>query len=276
MRSGQRRLAAAAASIRPCSGSLVDTVTVNILTGTRYWDQSVACLLTLNKASGLTFPLRVLDDGSLTQAQADVLRRLSPTVAFQTERESLMRLSDLLPESRFPVMHRLWREYKHIRKLTDAHVGRTGVNLVLDSDMLFHRLPEELISYLKRPVDAIAMRDCQESYGYPRGVLQSLLDGDLPHEVNVGLVALRSESIDWARIEFWADSLIAAHGRSYFLEQALIALMLGEMPHRILPMASYRVIAEYDGAVERVASLVHYVHASKRQYFDRDWKSLLS
>lgn len=275
LRNGQRRLRVAAAEVARPALPLTRTMRCNVLTGARFWDQTVACLVTLQRQIGACLPIRILDDGSLTREQAARLSALSPSVEIQFEAQAKERMADLLPAARFPTLHRLWREYKHIRKLTDAHLGRSDLNLVLDSDMLFHRRPEALINYLLAPSGALVMRDCMESYGYPRSVLEGLIDRPLPAEINVGLVAMNSGAINWQNVEHWAGELISRHGGSYFLEQALIALLLSEMDLTVLDRSDYRVIPEADPACERQAALVHYVHASKRQYFDRDWRALL-
>jgi len=274
MKSGQQRLSLGAASIDRIALPHQGGFTINVLTGARYWDQTVGCLWTLFHQSGRTFPVRILDDGSLLPQNIEVLSRLSPEFDVQREATSLERMNRLLPELRFPTLHRLWQEYKHIRKLTDGHLGQPGLNVVLDSDMLFHRRPDALLDYLAAPDGALAMRDCQESYGYPRSVLSGLTGAPVPEAVNVGLVALHSESIRWPDVEQWARTLIDRHGRSYFLEQALVAMWLSTTPHSLLPRDSHAVIAEPDDRIESTAQLVHYVHASKRQYFDRDWQAV--
>lgn len=276
MRLGQARLNAAASHFTGIQGEELNGITLNLLTGTRYWDQSVACIHTLQRHAGLNVHVRFLDDGTLTGNQAETLARLSPFASIQGEKESRARMLKLLPAERYPALHALWSRYKHIRKLTDAHLGREGVNLVLDSDMLFHALPGELLEWCRSPETAVAMRDCEESYGYPRERMSELAGAAIPDRINVGIVGLRSDSVDWSSVEIWASTLIREFGSHYFLEQALSAMLLAQMPHRILDAARYRVIANHRPDAESEAALVHYVAGAKRQYFDRDWRALLT
>lgn len=271
---GQRRLAVAAESL---SSTLPEQAprnraTINVLTGTRYWDQTAACLWSLSQCSGRAFSIRIIDDGSLTPAQAQALKRLSPKVHVQSETESRERLERFLPAAEYPTLNRLWPGYKHIRKIIDAHLGRDDFNLVLDSDMLFYRQPDLLLAYLDQPHGGLAMTDCAESYGYARAELIRVAGHDVPTPVNVGVLGMNSGAIDWALVERWTTELTAQFGHHYFLEQSLSAMLLGGMPHQLLPRDTYKVIATDDPDAEHTACLVHYVDGSKYQYFHRDWQ----
>ncbi|MBK8284617.1 MAG: hypothetical protein IPK97_06840 [Ahniella sp.] len=69
------------------------------------------------------------------------------------------------------------------------------MNLVLDSDMLFHQNPDELLSYLDSPQVALVMKDCKESYGYPRQALEQLTGQTLPQAINVGALCLTAAQL---------------------------------------------------------------------------------
>lgn len=278
MQAGQERLAETAdkLSARSDLPFTQQAVTLNVMTGARYWDQTAACLWTLTRCSQRQFAIRILDDGTLTPAHQAVLRRLSPQVHIQTESESAARVQQFLPAQTYPTLSGLWPGYKHIRKIIDAHAGRTDFNLVLDSDMLFFAKPAQLLAYLDAPVGGIAMMDCAEAYGYPRTALDALCGYPVPTPVNVGVLGMPSGQIDWAMVEHWATTLIARFGPHYYLEQTLSAMLLGGMPNQLLPRGDYLVIPASDAGAEQRACLVHYVDASKRQYFDRDWQQVFS
>ncbi|AVP99882.1 hypothetical protein C7S18_23075 [Ahniella affigens] len=276
LQAGQRHLAEAAAGL-PARQDLSlgkQSVTLNVMTGARYWDQTSACLWTLAQHSQQHFRIRILDDGSLSAAHCAVLQRLSPELSIQSEAQARARVAEFLPAQRYPTLSGLWFRYKHIRKIIDAHLGRNDFNLVLDSDMLFFARPKALLDYLETPHGGIAMIDCAESYGYPRAELDRLCGGSVPTPVNVGVLGMPSGELDWDHIEYWAKALIAGFGPHYFLEQTLSAMLLAGMPHRFLPRDDYLVIAGANAQAEHTACLVHYVDASKRQYYDRNWQQV--
>jgi hypothetical protein len=83
---------------------------------------------------------------------------------------------------------------------------------------------------------------------------------------------IRSERIDWDYLEHAAATLIRRHGTSYYLEQALIALLAStETPLR-LPANDYRLLPTEEECLQPSAVLHHYVDLSKRGYFRHAWR----
>jgi len=165
-----------------------------------------------------------------------------------------------------------WAAYPNIRKLTDVHVGSRGWKLVLDSDMLFFRRPEFLLAWLAAPTRPLHLVDVQESYGYSRALMRSLAGRPIPPLVNVGITGLASGSLDWERLERWCRELIAAEGTSYYLEQALIAMLVAGQLCAVAPAADYIVLPTETECRNPRAVLHHYVADSKRWYFRETWK----
>lgn len=242
------------------------------LTGKKYWHQTAFCAWSLVRAAGRPLPFVFHDDGTIDQEFINEAHRLFPDSKIITAAVADAVLDAHLPAARFPALRAQRRTYLHLRKLTDCHAGRPGPRLVLDSDMLFFRRPDALLAWLDTPVDPIHMVDVQDSYGYPAATLQTLATGPLPSCVNVGVLGLRSETIDWEKLEHACATLLAQHGTSYFLEQALSALLLSaENPTR-LPAADYRVLPDASECVSPTAALHHYVAESKRGYFRHGWR----
>jgi hypothetical protein len=165
-----------------------------------------------------------------------------------------------------------WANYPNIRKLIDVHIGNAGWRLVLDSDLLFFRRPTFLLEWLGRPDRPLHAVDIETSYGYSRPLLVSLSGAPLAELVNVGLTGLRSDLIDWDRIEFWCKRLIDAEGPHYYLEQALIAMMLAGGACAVAPAEDYVTLPLQPEASECRAVMHHYVAESKRWYFQRNWR----
>ncbi len=242
------------------------------LTGRGYWEQSAFCLRSLQaQVPDRLWPVLFVDDGTLSPAHIRLLKSAFPGASFVSEPELQTELDRFLPAARFPTLreHRRW--FPLLRKLTDVHAARPGPNLVLDADMLFHRSPDAIVAWMDDPALPLVMTDCKESYGYSRTILTSYASGAIPPGVNTGICGFNTSNIDWDDLERWTQSLLTLHGSSYFLEQALVALLLSARSHRQLPAADYRVAPEPGEILKPTAILHHYVSHTKRGYIRQAW-----
>jgi hypothetical protein len=248
------------------------TGTVHLLTGAKYWYQSAFCLASLQAHANVSIAPLVYDDGTLTDGQRRSLSRVNPRTSFQSRPEIELRLDEFLPHARFPTLraHRL--RYPHLRKLTDVHAGSSGWKLVLDSDMLFFRRPDFILDWLANPIRPCHMLDVMRSYGYSETLMTELCGRTIPELVNVGLCGLRSDSIDWDRLEFWCKELLAREGSSYYLEQALTAMLIAGQSSVSAPKIDYVVLPSPTECRNPSAVLHHYVAASKAGYFQFAWR----
>jgi hypothetical protein len=245
---------------------------IHFLTGARFWDQTALCLYSLQRHAGQALSAVFHDDGSATDTIVDRLGRLFPHARWRRPAEIVATLDQHLPIARFPVLRERWAAYPNIRKLTDVHVGSRGWKLVLDSDMLFFRRPDFLLAWLAAPTRPLHMVDVEESYGYSPALMRSLAGAPIPPLVNVGITGLASESLDWERLERWCRELIAAEGASYYLEQALIAMLVAGQPCAVAPAADYIVLPNEAECRNPRAVLHHYVADSKRWYYRETWR----
>ncbi|HWA85407.1 MAG TPA: glycosyl transferase family 2 [Opitutus sp.] len=249
---------------------------LHFLTGKRFWYQTAFCLHTLQSQAQRTFRTVLHDDGSFDETIVAHLARLFPTAEIRRRADTDARISALLPPAQFPCLHERRRHYPNILKLTDVHAGARGWRLVLDSDMLFFRRPDFLLAWLAAPDRPLHMVDVIDSYGYPNALLESLAGATLPHLVNVGLTGLCSETIDWEKLERWSRRLIETHGTSYYLEQALVAMLLAGRETAVAPAADYILAPDIRECRAPRAVLHHYVGGSKRGYFRHAWRAALS
>lgn len=278
-----REMEHAATSLLSPSHEFVDQearkIEVWFLTGEKFWFQTAFCAWTLAKHSGRGIVLNVVDDGTLRPQDDDALRRLFPqgrTIWKHAVRE---RLDDSLPIARFSMLRKRWGDYVNIRKLTDIHLGSRGVKLVLDSDMLFFSKPDALLAWWdlqNKSSGGIAtpcvMTDCIESYGYSRALMRELSGADIPSMINVGVCGLHSENIDWEELESWCQILVEREGTSYFLEQALVAMLVSRTTAIVLPRGRYITLPSRSQVALREGTLHHYVADSKPLYFGKAWK----
>lgn len=276
-RQGEAAMRRAAADMRPPTvASDRPAVQVHLLTGTRFWHQSMFCLWSLAETGRQAVHPVLHDDGSLTATQQAHFRRVFPSVQFNYPASMHECLETHLPRSRFPLLRQRWEEYPHIRKLINPHLGTHGAKLVLDSDLLFFRRADILFDWLAQPDSPLHAVDCETAYGYPLDMMARLAGHTLSPKINVGITGLRSEDIDWERLEHWVIELQATHGSSYLQEQGLIAMMMAGQDCTIAPEQDYVTKPVEPEASSCRAIMHHYVADSKRTYFQSNWQHVLS
>jgi hypothetical protein len=271
---GRQEMEQAAARLPPLSPPAADAPEICFLTGRRFWFQTAFCFWSLCRHAGRPLRAVIYDDGSLDAARREECMRVFPGARLVTAAEIETRLDLHLPAARFPTLRARRLAYPNLRKLTDVHAGGRGWRLVLDSDMIFFRRPDALLAWLDAPSRPLHMADVQDAYGYSPALLRSLAGGPVPSRINVGICGLRSDAIDWDRLEYWNRSLIAAEGLSYYEEQALTALMLAGGEAECLPAADYRLMPGPAECRRPTAVLHHYVDLSKRGYFREAWRQV--
>ena len=105
--------------------------------------------------------------------------------------------------------------------------------------------------------------------------MESLAGARIPPLVNVGLCGLRSEDLDWEMIESWCRELIAKERRSYYLEQALVAMLAARWGAAVVaPAQDYVTMPSRAEASHPTAVMHHYVADSKRGYFRDAWRGV--
>jgi hypothetical protein len=120
------------------------------------------------------------------------------------------------------------------------------------------------------------MIDCQTSYGCPASTLEELAGRPVHPKVNVGLLHLASGSLDWAELEHASRTLLARHGFSYYLEQALLAFVMGKAGAEPLDADDYLVHPSKAQAAKPGQVAHHYVDRSSMLLFSTGWKSALN
>lgn len=246
------------------------------LTGRRFWYQTAFCAWSLAHHSGRDLVLHLVDDGTLQPHQEQQLRRLFPAGHTHWNGAMAMQLETRLPRERFPLLRQRWNDYINIRKLTDIHLGSSGSKLVLDSDMLFFARPDELLAWWDQPQGPCLMVDCEESYGYSRKLMEELAGAPIPPLLNVGICGLKSESIDWEEIEYWCRTLVEREGTSYYLEQALVAMLVARATPVVMPRSRYITLPTRQQTLAGEGVMQHYVADSKPWYFGEAWQPLVA
>jgi hypothetical protein len=245
---------------------------LHLLTGNRFWYQTLFCLWSFSRRLGSPVSAIIYDDGTLTPEIQLKISTILPYTRFVSIAETRTRLDLLLPEANFPSLRERWLNYPNIRKLIDVHLGSTGWKLVIDSDLLFFRRPTFLIDWLDHPQELLHAVDCTESYGYSRALMESLSGKPIPPLVNVGLCGINSSSLDWDELEHWCATLITREKTNYYLEQALVAMLASRTACAVAPAVDYVTLPSKSEALHPTAVMHHYVDTAKRWYFTHCWR----
>ena len=112
-----------------------------------------------------------------------------------------------------------------------------------------------------------------DAYARGRGISRQEAIQEL---VNVGLTGLESSTLDWPRLEAWCRTLHEREGTNYYLEQALVAVLLAGRDCAIAPAADYVTLPRRPEALDCHAVMHHYVAESKRWYFQTNWRRALT
>lgn len=268
---GRQEMECAAHALPPPApnGSALE---LHLLTGKRFWYQSAFCLHSFATHAQRMLHPRFYDDGSLREADRDALGSLFPHARFISLAETTARLEQFLPRTKYPVLRERWDNYPNIRKLIDPHLGSQNWKLVLDSDLLFFRPPAFLIAWLESPARPLHAIDAEQSYGYTDALLRRVALGPLADRLNVGLCGLNSSELDWDHLEYVCRILIESEGNHYYLEQALVAILLAGRSCSIAPEGDYLTLPRPPEAQRCDAVMHHYVAESKRWYFQHNWR----
>lgn len=246
------------------------------LTGKKYWYQTAFCLYSLQKNTKINIEGVFIDDGSICDKLEKKMLNQFPDSKVIRKEYIETKLDLLLPQSKYPTLRSRRLVYPHLRKLTDIHIlDFSDWKLVLDSDMLFFKTPQEITSWLKFPDKLLFLQEDTNAYGYSNALLQKLVQSNtIPEHLNVGIAGLKSSDVDWDLLEYWAKRTIEEEGASYYQEQALTALLAEKSSnYAFLPKEKYKVWPKIEGRIEE--TLHHYVANSKYDYFVKAWKKIL-
>ena len=249
---------------------------IYFLTGKNYLYQTLYCIQSLTKVSAARFQFILIDDGTFDQELISRINTQLPGATVITADVIASNLARLLPANAYPFIHQKRGVYPHLKKLTDVHSLRENSwKVVLDSDMLFWSEPAELINWLNAPTQPLHMIDCVEAYGYSKPLMEQLCGCPVTPLINVGAIGLESAGIDWAKLEEWIKVLEEQEGASYYLEQALTAMLIGDTAATVLPAATYIVNPDEQIIKEKKGVLHHYVDLSKQHYFKTAWQQFV-
>jgi len=254
-------------------------IPVYFLTGRRFWHQTAFCVHSFLRYSCARMPLRFISDGTLDTTISERLTTLFPDAQTLGHHELDERTAAALPPSRYPTLHAHRRRFVLLRKLIDTLAGEHGYRLFLDSDMLFWRRPDELLSRAGRS-EPLYMADLGEGgYTLPPAVLKQRLGVEPAPAVNTGLVGAHADNVDWDLLERACALLLAEGQDQRLLEQTLWAILLAQQNARALPASDYRVVIDPLACRAALAEgrpvLLHYAWHARLFYAADEWRRYL-
>ncbi|MDX2197051.1 MAG: hypothetical protein NW207_11610 [Cytophagales bacterium] len=274
MNNGQRAMMAASKNLVVKPPAIAHaTYPVYFLTGKKYWYQTVFCAYSLQKqCEHVSFHFYIIDDGTFDDELVQLCNMQLTNSTFASSHEIEYRIQSALPMAKYPFLNHKRLVYKHIRKLTDVHAGLSGYKLLLDSDMLFWGTPHLMLHWLSAPANPFFIIDSDTAYGYPLEYMNELCQEIVYPRLNVGAIGLSSSNIDFDKLEYWGKMLEQKHGTSYYLEQALTAMLVGSKPCTIGSTEQYIVYPSAEEVHNPMAVLHHYVDVSKKYYYTHAWR----
>lgn len=248
---------------------------IYFLSGRRFWYQTSFCAHSFMQHAGVAVRPVIFDDGTLDGRYVESILRVLPGARIVSAGEINERLDTYLPSTKFPTLRARRLVYPHLRKLTDIHVGAEGWKLVLDSDMLFFRRADFLLDWLHAPTRPVYMLDVESAYGYSDALMRELAGAPIAERLNVGVCGLRSDAIDWERLENWCRIMLDREGSHYYQEQALTAMLMAGQTCAVAPEQDYIINPDRASVTGRRGVLHHYVAESKTWYFRYAWKAIV-
>jgi hypothetical protein len=252
-----------------------DAVNVYFLTGKKYWPLTAFCMYSLAKASTIAIKPVFIDDGSFDDDLITQMKSQFPGCDVKTTDEIAKNIQEKLPASKYPVINKKREDYPHIRKLTDIHTISNGWKLVLDSDMLFFKTPVQLQEWLITPTKPLFLYDPITSYYYSEKLMGQLAGSTVKPNLNVGAIGLKSEAIDWDKLEEWITALENDSGECYLLEQALSAMLVAGQNITVADPKEYIVMPDEQQINKPTATLYHYVDQSRNGYYTTAWRKVV-
>lgn len=269
LRAAERRLSFATLPAPTDEQPPLDVV---LLTGADYVVQTLYAMKSWRRHAGRPVAFTLIDDSSLDADARARLLRAGGSITIQNAASTERLLDTQLPATRYPVLRRLRLAYFHLRKLTDTFLTGDGPRIVVDTDVLLHRPPAELLHHFDhaRP---FYFRDCTESYGVTAAQLSDLAGVAVPTRVNSGCFAFRPAQLDWDYLETVSTRLLARHGYSFYHEQALVAVLCGA--HLAAELSdAYQVFPDEAEARHPTRTALHYLDGANNPRMLLSWPLL--
>jgi hypothetical protein len=248
-------------------------VPIHVLTGEKDWRLSAWMLASFFHFTELSWPVVIHDDGTLSEAARATIEAL-----FENCRVILRSQADVEMKNRllpYPFCHEYRNSHPLGLKIFDmAHFTKSERYIVLDSDVLFFRRPQEILDWASGPNTGECWfnQDVQEASLVTGAEAREELDVKLWPRVNSGLCLLQRNVID---LDFCDRALAVTsilQGKVWRVEQTLFALCASRIGKGGLLSKLYEVSLKRRASPDAIAR--HYVGAVRDRFFGEGLKRL--
>jgi hypothetical protein len=189
-----------------------------------------------------SYPAVIHDDGTLTAADLEILRRHFPDSRVISAAEAESTVAAALKS--YPRCARYRGLHSLARKVFDIGTYfRADRLLLLDSDLIFFRTPDELLSRLDADQLPRSVFNAGQSLmlNVSADEARQRFGIELVERINSGLAVLRPQvfNFDWMEDFLGSESIWAGH--VWRIEQTLLALAASRDGVELLPEHEYRV-----------------------------------
>lgn len=240
-------------------------VPVHFLTGKDDWRLALWMLASWYRATGRNWRIVAHDDGTVPPEGVDTLLRVFPTTTIISRVDADARMAPLLAEH--PACTAYRQSHPLGLKLLDVPALETEPRLILlDSDVLFFRRPDDILRWVDTPDDSSWFnRDaCEASFVSPEQAREAL-DVDLWPRVNSGLCLLHRDSFPLAFAEVCLTRTPVLNGPIWRVEQTVLALAASRANQGGLLPGTYEVSLGPWAQPDAVAR--HYVGAVRQRFY---------
>lgn len=250
----------------PATWPLESSIEVHLLTSRRDWLCAVWTLASLVHFTERRWSIVVHDDGTLPQEARQAFTRIFANLRIIARPDA-----DRIVEARlaeFPRCLAYRRSHALALKLFDCPLlAEASRILLLDSDILFFRRPDEVLDWVDRgEAESFFNPDFQDAYTITREHAESRWGVKLWPQVNTGLSLLPPSIVDLEWCEKWlGDESIMAPEHIAWREQTLLALSASRHGRGGLLPESYEVSFNPEIASDAVSR--HYVGDMRAQFY---------
>ncbi len=257
----------------PYWGEMPANVPVHVLTGDKDWLLAAWALASFLHFSETGWPIVIHDDGTLPEEAVEVFKGLFDSCRIILRAESDADLSQVLRPYPFCLDYRNTHPLG-LKVFDMAHYARGERFIVLDSDVLFFRRPQEIINWAKGPLakDCWFNEDAHEASLITASEAREELNVKLWNRVNSGLGLLYRPAIDFDFCDRALAVTSILRGHIWRVEQTLFALCASRQGKGGLLPKTYEVSLKKHASKDVVAR--HYVGAVRDRFFAEGLKRL--
>lgn len=254
-------------------GEKPTNVPIHVLTGDKDWRLAAWSLASFLQFSEVGWPIVIHDDGSLSEEATEVFEGIFPACRIISRDQSDEEMNRVLLPYPFCLDYRNTHPLG-IKVFDMAHYATEERFIVLDSDVLFFRKPQEIVDWAKAPVgrDCWFNEDVQEASLITASEAREELNVKLWSRVNSGLCLLYKPAID---LDFCDRALAVTsilRGHVWRVEQTLFALCASRNGRGGLLPKTYEVTLKRHASKDIIAR--HYVGAVRDRFYGEGLKRL--